>query len=80
MRQMLLYLFMPSFAIDECYVYSGYGLVVIFTGHYEFRANDSDGVDGQDDPADCAQDPGFVQFPADEEAVVVVVEVCLSRL
>jgi hypothetical protein len=35
-------------------------------------------IEQQHDPADGAQNPGFVQCPADEEAVVVVVEVGLK--
>ena len=55
----------------------GYGFVVVLLRHQEFRPNDGDGIDRQNDPADCAQNPRLVEFPADEEAVVVVVEVSL---
>ena len=35
----------------------GYGFVVVFLRHQEFRPNDGDGVDSQHDPADRAQYP-----------------------
>ena len=50
-----------------------YRLIVVLLGHQKLRANHSDCVYGQDDPANGAQDKGLVEFPADEEAVIVVV-------
>lgn len=52
-------------------------LVVILGWKEECCRSDAHGVEEQNNPADRAKDPGFVQCPADEEAVVVVVEVCL---
>lgn len=53
--------------------------LVIILGHQDICCNrDAETVEQKDDPTDCAKDKGLVQCPADEEAVVVIVEVGLA--
>jgi hypothetical protein len=53
-------------------------LIVVF-GYKDVCGNcDANAVEQHNDPANRAEDPGFVQLPTNEEAVVVVVEVGLT--
>jgi hypothetical protein len=55
-------------------------LVVVFGNKNVCSNRDANAVEQHDDPANCAEDPGFVQLPTNEEAVVVVVKVGLYDL
>ena len=57
----------------------GYQLVAAFRRQQDRGGCDPAGEQHHDGPADGAEDPGGVEFPAGEEAVVVVVEVCLME-
>jgi hypothetical protein len=55
-------------------------LIVVF-GYKNVCSNcDESAVEQHDDPADSAENPGFVQLPTNEEAVVMVVEVGLNGI
>jgi hypothetical protein len=54
-------------------------LIVVFGYEYVCSNCDEKAVEQHDDPADSAENPGFVQLPTNEEAVVVVVKVGLRN-
>lgn len=54
-------------------------LVVILRRQHKGGADNTGCVEKKDNPADSAEDPGLVEGPADEEAVVVLIQVDLQR-
>lgn len=54
--------------------------IVILRRKEECSRRDAHAVEEQNNPADGAQDPGFVKCPANEEAVVVIVQVGLEHM
>jgi hypothetical protein len=57
----------------------GNELVATFGGESDGGGDDSKGTETLQSPAECAHDPGVVEKPADEEAPVVIEEICLVR-
>ena len=51
--------------------------VIIFFRQKKSSAHNASSIDEQNGPTDGAQHPRLVELPSDEEAIVVVVEVCL---
>jgi len=58
---------------------SSYRLIIVFRLHEVGSSRYADSIEKQNTPGDGAQDPAAVEFPADKEAIVVVVQKGLSQ-
>ena len=56
----------------------GYRLVVVFLSEQVSSGHNAERIDQQGCPTDGAENPRFVQLPANEEVVVVVIQVGLQ--
>ena len=70
-------LFFPPPSLLVAYYFVRYQLIAALRRQQDRSCTDTRGQKYRNGPADRAQDPGDVKFPAGEEAVVVVVEVGL---